>query len=111
LLWGATGSAVFALDPDTLDTVKSRTLYDPKLDKSGSWRPFDLIFGDDGYIYSTIGMAVTVIDPGTLEFEQLAPKASVIALGRDGSVFYSLSGKDIYRIPRIPSSSAAVVSE
>lgn len=41
---------------------------------------------------------------------QLAPKASVIALGRDGSVFYSLSGKDIYRIPRIPSSSAAVVS-
>jgi sugar lactone lactonase YvrE len=111
LLWGATGSAVFALDPDTLDTVKSRTLYDPKLDKSGSWRPFDLIFGEDGYIYSTIGMAVTVIDPGTLEFEQLAPKASVIALGRDGSVFYSLSGKDIYRIPRIPSSSAAVVSK
>lgn len=99
LLWGATGSAIFALDPDTLDTVKSRALYSPELDKSGSWRPFDLLFGEDGYIYSTIGLAITVIDPKTLEFDQLAPKAGVIALGSDGSVYYSLSGKDIYRIP------------
>jgi outer membrane protein assembly factor BamB len=98
-VWGATGSAVFALDPETLEVVKGRTLYDPALDKSGMWRPFDLLFGPDGHIYSTIGSALTVIDPETLEFEQLAPKAGVIALGKDGSVYYSFSGKDIYCLP------------
>ncbi|CAG7629880.1 hypothetical protein PAECIP111802_01598 [Paenibacillus allorhizosphaerae] len=99
LVWGATGSAVFALDPVTLGVVKSRTLYSPNLDNSGSWRPFDLIFGDDGYIYSTIGGAITVIDPATLDFDQLSPKANVIALDKDGSVYYSLSGKDIFKVP------------
>ncbi|WP_281427053.1 hypothetical protein [Paenibacillus solanacearum] len=43
-------------------------------------------------MYSMIGLAITIIDPKTLEFDQLAPKAGVIALGSDGDVFYSLSG-------------------
>ncbi|RAV21312.1 carbohydrate binding domain-containing protein [Paenibacillus contaminans] len=99
LVWGATGSAIFALDPVTLDVVKSRTLYSSILDNAGSWKPFELYFGEDGYIYSTIGNAITVIDPETLESNQLAPKANALALGKDGSAYYSLSGKDIYRIP------------
>jgi hypothetical protein len=99
LVWGATGSAIFALDPETLDVVKGKSIYSPTLDSTGSWRPFDLIFGDDGYIYSTIGQAITVIDPQTLEHDQLAARANVIALGKDGSVYYSIADKDIYRIP------------
>jgi outer membrane protein assembly factor BamB len=99
LVWGATGSAIFALDPETLDVVKGKSIYSPTLDSLGSWRPFDLLFGDDGYIYTTIGQAITVIDPKTLEHEQLAEKANLIALGKDGSVYYSISDKNIYRIP------------
>ncbi|GAA3402898.1 hypothetical protein ACFFNY_05380 [Paenibacillus hodogayensis] len=100
LLWGVTGSAIFALDPVTLDVVKSRTLYSPNLDNLGAYRPFELYVGDDGYLYTTIGLSITVIDPDTLEFEQLVPKADFSALGKDGSIYYAFSkGKDLYRLP------------
>ncbi|MEF3306871.1 FIMAH domain-containing protein [Paenibacillus sp. GYB003] len=98
LLWGASLGTIFALDPDTLDVVKSRVIYNIEPDKS-QWRPIYLYFGADGLLYTNVGLSVTVIDPQTLDYEQFAKSTTLLALDRDGSLYYASNSKDIAYMP------------
>ncbi|MFC3771757.1 FIMAH domain-containing protein [Paenibacillus sp. GCM10012303] len=98
LLWGASLGTIFALDPDTLEVVKSRVIYNIAPDKS-QWRPIYLIFGADGLLYTNVGLSVTVIDPQTLDYEQFAKSTTVLSMDHNGSLYYASNSKDIAYMP------------
>jgi hypothetical protein len=97
LLWGivygknaanSDAYALFAMDPATKAIVKS-TLF--KNGATGStWRPFNMKWGDDGLLYTTIGRYLVVFDPETLQYKQLVNGyVSLFTLADDGSIYYS----------------------
>ncbi|TMV52821.1 hypothetical protein FE783_01075 [Paenibacillus mesophilus] len=98
LLWGASVGTIFALDPVTLDVVKSRVIYNIAPDKS-QWRPIYLYFGADGLLYTNVGLTVTVIDPQTLDYEQLAKSTTLLSMDREGSLYYASDLKNIGYLP------------
>jgi hypothetical protein len=97
LLWGATGGTIFALNPDTYEVVKSKVIYD----YPATAYPIYLEWGDDGLLYTTVGRNLTVIAPNTLDYKMLKENVHVIALARDGSIFY-LTGSAQSQLFQLP---------
>ncbi|MCY9665956.1 hypothetical protein M5X11_13435 [Paenibacillus alginolyticus] len=98
LLWGAVDGTIFAMNPDTYEIVKSKVVY-PTIYNSSKYRPFYLKWGQDGLLYTTLGRKLTVVDPATLQTKQLIEgTVNLLALGGDGSVYYTLGAK-LYRLP------------
>lgn len=86
LLWGAADGIIFAMDPDTLEIVKSKVIY-PEVSYYGKWQPVYAKWGQDGLLYTTLAGQLTVIDPVTLEHARLGTTA-VMTLGDDGHIYY-----------------------
>ena len=88
LLWGvySKGGYVFALDPETGETVKSVSV-NPGWDRGAVIRPFYLRWGDDGFLYTTAGWEVNVINPETMEAKQIDVNCSLMTLDPDGNVW------------------------
>jgi hypothetical protein len=94
LLWGIADGTVFAVNPNTYETVKSKMLY-PSL-YANKTTPNRLIWGDDGYLYTTLSDRLVVIDPETLAYKKVLDNiTNVTVVGNE--VYYSL-GSRLYRI-------------
>lgn len=87
LLWSAADGTIFAMDPETLEIVKSKNIY-PEVTDYGRWRPIHIRFSDDGLMYTTLAGKLTVIDSSTLEYETLA-STELMTLGDDGAIYYA----------------------
>ncbi|OAS15784.1 cadherin-like beta sandwich domain-containing protein [Paenibacillus oryzisoli] len=107
LLWGiawGTGMdgtniyAIYALNPSTLEVVKSQLMFS-NANGGSTWRAFYLRWGQDGLLYTTIARYITVIDPNTLNYRTLSDTpTNLMDIGIDGSIYYT-SGPNLYRLP------------
>ena len=95
LLWAAADGTIFAMDPETLNVVKSRNIY-PAVSNFGRWRPVYIRWGDDGLMVTTLAGKLTVIDPDSLDYVTLA-NTSLMTLGDDGHIYYA-GGATLYKI-------------
>ncbi|AXI10565.1 hypothetical protein CV093_18475 [Oceanobacillus sp. 143] len=95
LLWSAADGIIFAIDPDTLEIVKSKNIYPDVIDY-GRWRPIHIRWGEDGLMYTTLAGKLTVVDPSTLESETLA-ETELMTIGDDGNVYYA-DGSNVMKI-------------
>jgi hypothetical protein len=87
LLWSAAGGTIFAMDPETLEIVKSKNVY-PEVKDYGRWRPIHIRWSEDGLMYTNLAGNLTVIDPDSLEYETLA-KTELMTIGDDGNIYYA----------------------
>ncbi|WP_449538913.1 FIMAH domain-containing protein [Ferdinandcohnia sp. Marseille-Q9671] len=87
LLWSATGGTIFAMDPETLEIVKSKNIYPEVLDY-GRWRPIHIRWSEDGLMYTTLAGKLTVIDTNSMEHETLA-ETELMTIGDDGNIYYA----------------------
>lgn len=95
LLWAAADGSIFAMDPDTLEIVKSANIY-PEVKNYGMWRPVHIRWGADGLMYTTLAGKLTVIDPISLDFETLS-STQLMTIGNDGNIYYT-SGPYVMKI-------------
>lgn len=95
LLWSATGGTIFAMDPETLEIVKSKNIY-PEVTDYGRWRPIQIRWNADGLMFTTLAGKITVIDPATLEYETLS-STELMTLGDDGAIYYT-NGSNLMKI-------------
>lgn len=109
LLWGAAWGTVFALDPDTLDVVRSREIVPSDWDFGHLWRPIQLRWGADGLLYTTLGGRLTVVEPETLESRTLAETA-LLTLAANGDLYYA-DGSDLVRIRDTTAPAAPTITE
>lgn len=87
LLWGAADGFIFALNPDTLQVVKSKNIY-PTVKGYGIWRPVYLRWSKDGLLYANIAGKLTAIDPNTLDSTYIVD-TPLFAIGDDGNLYYA----------------------
>nr|WP_304219527.1 hypothetical protein [Fredinandcohnia onubensis] len=87
LLWSAGGGTIFAMDPESLEIVKSKNVY-PEVKDYGRWRPIHIRWSEDGLMYTTLAGNLTVIDPETLESKKLA-ETELMTIGDDGNIYYA----------------------
>jgi hypothetical protein len=98
LLWGLVDGTIFAMDPETYKVVKSKEIYETTFNSS-KFRPFYLQWGPDGNLYTTMNRKLTVVNPETLESEQLVEgSVQLMDLGDDGSIYYTI-GATLYKMP------------
>jgi len=96
LLWAITAGAVFAMDPETLDILKSKVIY-PDFEIVNHWTPSPIRWTRTGLMYATPGRMLTRIDPKTLEHEGLGVETLNIALDEAENVYYTYA-THLYRI-------------
>lgn len=94
LLWSAADGTIFAMDPETLEIVKSKNIY-PQVTDYGRWRPIHIRW-NDGMMYTTLAGKLTVIDPATLEYESLS-STELMTIGDDGAIYYA-NGSSLMKI-------------
>jgi hypothetical protein len=93
LLWGLIDGTIFAMDPETYEVVKSKEIYETVFNSS-KFRPYYVQWGPDGNLYTTLGRKLTVVNPETLESEQLVEgTVNLMDLAEDGSIYYSIGAK------------------
>jgi streptogramin lyase len=95
LLWSAADGTIFAMDPETLEVVKSKTIYED-VTNYGRWRPIHIRWDDNGVMYTTLAGKLTAIDPDSLDSETLA-ETELMTVGEDGNIYYTVSS-DLMRI-------------
>ncbi|SDJ98690.1 FIMAH domain-containing protein [Sediminibacillus albus] len=88
LLWGAVDNIIFALDPDTLDVVKSKKIYPDGALHYADWQTVDLEWSND-ILYAKFDNNLTAIDPETLVSYKITDAKS-FTIGDDGNIYYSL---------------------
>lgn len=89
LIWGAVKNAIFALNPETLNVVKSKKIYPDGVLPEDAWGSIDLKWSN-GLLYANFtGGNLTAIDPDTLDSKMIT-KAYSFSIGDDGDIYYSL---------------------
>ncbi|MGI2297323.1 S-layer homology domain-containing protein [Paenibacillus sp. GXUN7292] len=84
LLWGAAYGTLFAMDPDTHQIVKQKEIHPTNWAFSHSWVPAKLRWGDDGFLYTTLGGVLTVVDPLTMAHTVIpGTKTNLMVVGKD----------------------------
>lgn len=106
LLWGAAWGTIFAMDPHTLEVVKSREIFSTDWSFSHLWRPVYLEWAH-GMLYTTLGSTLTVVDPETLEHQTLVERAALMTVGADGHLYYG-AGTNLMRIQVTPAGTGVV---
>ncbi|WP_255437431.1 carbohydrate binding domain-containing protein [Thalassobacillus sp. CUG 92003] len=85
-IWGGSTGYIFALDPETLEVVKSVEVNpDPAM---SAWDNVHLEWSDNGFLYANSGGNLYVINPDTLEFKYLTRTVS-FDIGEDGDIYFS----------------------
>lgn len=97
-IWGAVNGYVFALDPATLQVVKSKKVYHESVDL-GAWSAVELEWSEDGILYALFGTELIAVDPETLAYRNVT-RAYGFVIGNDGHLYYS-SGDDKTMLNRI----------
>lgn len=88
LLWAAADGTIFAMDPETMDIVKSANIY-PSVSNYGRWRPVHIRWSEDGYMFTTLAGRITVVDPKDPEAAVTLSSTQLMTLGEDGHIYYS----------------------
>ncbi len=92
-LWGIVDGTIFAIDPETLEVVKSKTIH-PSLYNSSKWLPYRLEWAPDGMLYTTLSRKLVAIDPETLSHKVIVDRfINNMAVGMNGSIYYALGNK------------------
>ncbi|PYI51578.1 hypothetical protein DLM86_24510 [Paenibacillus flagellatus] len=86
LVWGAANGVLFAFDPDTYELRKQKNVY-PDLTNYGRWRPAQLAWGQNGYLYANLGGRLTIVDPYTLEHRAFNVGSTLFALDLHDNVY------------------------
>ncbi len=90
LLWGAAYGTVFAMDPDTYEIVKQKEIHRTSWVFGHYWVPAKLRWANNGFLYTTLGGAITVMDPETMAHVTIpGTKANLMVAGEDGNIYYS----------------------
>ncbi|QWC22481.1 hypothetical protein KJK41_19825 [Bacillus haikouensis] len=95
LLWSAADGTIFAMDPETLEVVKSKTIYED-VKNYGRWRPIHIRWDDNGIMYTTLAGKLTAIDPDSLDYKTLG-STELMTVGIDGDIYYA-DGTDLMKI-------------
>ncbi|TLS48548.1 hypothetical protein FE782_30005 [Paenibacillus antri] len=103
-------AALFAMNPETLDVVKSKIVTRSPFNTS-KYRPYYLRFGPDGLLYTNIGRSLFAVDPADLRTKQMINgTVNLMTLGSDGSIYY-MNGSKLFKIPvKIDSADIALSS-
>ncbi|MFC4557989.1 FIMAH domain-containing protein [Virgibacillus kekensis] len=88
LLWGAVDNIIFALDPHTLNVVKSKKIYPDGALYYADWQTVVLEWSND-ILYAKFDNNLTAIDPKTLVSHKIT-EAKSFTIGDDGNIYYSL---------------------
>lgn len=86
LIWGASKGFVFALDPNSLDVVKSVEV--DKVPEQGAWNAIHLEWSETGLLYANIGSKLYVVDPETLQHRFITNTVSY-DIGEDGDIYFA----------------------
>lgn len=112
LLWGAAYGTLFAMDPDTYQIVKEKEIHPTNWAFSHVWVPAKLRWGDDGFLYTTLGGVLTVVDPKTMAHVVIpGTKANLMVVGKDPektAIYYSEASK-LKKITVIPGAPPAYI--
>ncbi|PYI52867.1 hypothetical protein [Paenibacillus flagellatus] len=91
-------AALFAMNPDTLQIVKSKIIAQSPFNTS-KYRPYYLRWGPDGLLYTTIGRKLFAVDPADLRAKQVVEgTVNLMTVGPDGSLYYVVGSK-LHKIP------------
>lgn len=108
LLWGAAVNTIFAMNPDTLQVVKSKKLYDSL--PLSAWHDIELEWSN-GLLYADFSGNLTAIDPQTLESRQIesiynfsiSPAGDIYYAARSNrTMLYKIKVNDITGIVDLP---------
>lgn len=88
LLWGAAEGTIFAMDPESLDIVKSKTIYSDVVGY-GNWRPIHIREGNDGLLYTDLYGQLTVINPETMDHQEVGQSTELMTLDNEGDIYYA----------------------
>lgn len=91
LLWGGTGNAIFALDPESNQIVKSKKMFPDGLLNYSVWGGIEMHASSDQFLYAIMDERLIVIDPYTMNSRFLADAYS-FDIGTDGHLYYVPSG-------------------
>lgn len=95
---GTANSVIFAMNPENRKVIKSTSLYKGATRGSG-WRPFFIRWDDQGYLYTTAGRKLTVIDPETMKSKQLVSgTVQLMDLDKEGNIYYT-ADENLYQLP------------
>nr|WP_286672357.1 S-layer homology domain-containing protein [Cohnella hashimotonis] len=98
LLWTISSGTVFALDPNTLEVVKSKMIFPSNYVSNSTWRPYYIRWGDDGTLYTTLNRQLVAIQPSTLAWKVLdSGTISLMDRADDGTLYYA-KGANMYRM-------------
>lgn len=95
---GAYNTVVFAMEPDSRKIVKSTELY-KGVNRGSQWRPFFIRWDQQGYLYTTAGRTLTVIDPVTMKSKQLVSgTVNLMDVDNEGNIYYT-ADENLYQLP------------
>lgn len=95
---GVNNTVVFAMNPDNREIIKSTELY-KGTHRGSQWRPFFIRWDDQGYLYTTAGRKLTVIDPETMKSKQLVTgTVQLMTLDNEGNIYYT-ADENLYQLP------------
>lgn len=85
-LWAAADGTLLELDPKTLKSLRSLKMF-PELKDYGRWRPVQFHW-KEGYLYTTLGGRLSVVDPKTLNYNILA-ETELMTVNTNGDIYYA----------------------
>lgn len=105
LLWSISDGLLFAMNPETLEVVKEKSINGYNWESySSRWNPYTLEFDKDGLLYCTPRNTAMVVDIETMEYKNILPKeydknCGSISVSEDGHVYF-YNRDSIYRVRR-----------
>ena len=94
LIYGATMKSIFAIDPKLNQIVRYKQISNAA---DATWNPVSIQFGAGGFLYTSIGGNVTVVNPVNFQHYVIPAATSLVAVGNDIAVYYA-AGPSVYRI-------------
>lgn len=95
---GKYNTVIFAMNPDNREIIKSTQLYQG-VNRGSQWRPFFIRWDNKGFLYTTAGRTLTVIDPETMKSKQLVTgNVQLMDVDNEGNIYYS-SDHNLYQLP------------
>lgn len=95
---GIDNTVIFAMNPKNREIVKSTQLY-KGVNRGSQWRPFFIRWDNQGFLYTTAGRTLTVLDPETMKSKQLVTgTVNLMDVDKEGNIYYS-SDENLYQLP------------
>ena len=87
-IWGVAGGDLFVFDVAAREVVRSRRLFPDQPPGNARWRDASLAVHPDGHVYGTAGSRFFRLDPQTLEATTLRRGVGLLAMDREGRLYF-----------------------